>query len=276
MKHHLAFVLAIGLSAQAHAAERFHVLVCYPGGGNIDARQAQPAMQKMLGVIETLGGWPSGTFGSSFTSSVDECLKLLANKPALMIGSLGIFLEQREAHHLIPLAQPKVEGSTTEVFRLLVKKGGPSSLEALRGKTLGGPLLDEPEFLRRVVFEGKLDPRTHFKLEPTRQALRALRSLSQGKLDAVLVNAQQFRALNSLPFATDFEAVFVSRELPQVGLAADELKTSADERKRLQAALSELCADGRGKEVCEMFGVDAFVPTELVAYRSVLQLWNGK
>ncbi len=275
----LVFVLfALGTtSGPAGAGSGFEVLVCYPGGGTVKARQAKPAMDKMLGVLQSLGGWPKGTFRHEFTSKVDECRKLLAEKkPAFVISSLGLFLEHRTTHHLTPLARPRIAGSSDEIFRVLVKKGGYETLADLKGKSLGGSLLAEPAFLRRVVFKGGIDPAAHFQLKPTGRALRALRKLARGKLDAVLVNEQQFRALAGLPFAQDLEPVFTSDPLPQVGLAADEKKTTPADRKRLTGALSKMCDHEQGKEICEMFGLEAFVPADPGAYEAVIQLWNSE
>ncbi len=272
------FLFALSTCAgRAWAGGGFDLLVCYPGGGTIKARQAKPAMVKMLGVLQSLGNWPEDTFRHEFTSNVDECRKLLADKkPAFMITSLGIFLEHRLAHHLTPLARPRTTNGSSEIYRVLVKKGGYKTLKDLKGKTLGGSLLTEPAFLRRVVFKGGIDPAAHFQLKPTKRALRALRKLAKGQLDAVLVNDLQFRALASLPFSGDIQPVFTSDPLPLLGLAADESKTTPAERERLTGALSKMCGHKKGKEICEMFGLEAFVPADPHAYEAVILRWDSK
>ncbi len=259
--------------SQAGATE---VLVCYPGGGNVKASQARPTMTRMLSIIESLGGWPSGSFTHKFTTKADECRKLMdQDKPPYVITSTGLFLERRKKDKLQVLVQPVMDGSTDEVYRVLVKKGTASKLEDLKGKTLGGSLLTEREFLHRIVFEGKIDPEKFFHLKPSKRALRALRKLAKGKMDAVLVNQQQFKALKSLPFASDLDVVFESGRLPLVGLAASSARTAAKDRKKMVKALSELCSSEKGKEICEMFGLESFKPLSTQGiYKKVEKLWD--
>ena len=275
------FALILGLALTwpvanpARAATE--VLVCYPGGGNVKPRQAKPAMEKMLGVLERLGGWTAGTFHHQFTSSVDECRKkIAADKPAYLITSLGLFLEHRAAHGLVVMLSPKMAGQGHEIYRILVKKGGPADLAGLKGKTLGGSLLDEPGFLARIVFEAKIDPATHFSLQPSSRALRDLRKLAKGQLDAVLVNEQQYQALPGLPFANQLTPAFTSAKLPLLGLAASTQRTEPAERARMTKAMAGLCADAKGKEICDLFGLQAFSPANPEDYKTVIELWDAK
>jgi hypothetical protein len=268
--------LWIGAGAPVQAAgDGSLVLVCYPGGGTVSARQAEPSMNKMLGVLEKLGGWKAGTFDHVFTAEVDECRELLAErKPQYALTSLGLFLEHRSEHGLVPLASPRIDGTAEEIYRVLTRKDGPDSLAALKGKTLGGSLLDEPAFLGRVVFAGALDPKEHFELQPGRRALRALRKLDRGRLDAVLVNSQQYGALDALPFAENFQVVFESKPLPLVGLAASTKRTTAAQRDKLTKALVGLCRHPDGKEICDLFGMQAFAPAAAEDYQRVVELWK--
>lgn len=272
----LMLSLWIGAGAQVQAAaDGPLVLVCYPGGGTVSARQAAPSMNKMLGVLEKLGGWQADTFEHVFTAEVDECRELLAErKPEYVLTSLGLYLEHRSEHGLVPLACPRIDGGDQEIYRVLTRKDGPDSLAALKGKQLGGSLLDEPAFLGRVVFAGALDPTAHFDLQPGRRALRALRKLHQGRLDAVLVNSQQYGALDALPFAEDFRVVFASEPLPLVGLAASTERTTAAQRKKLTEALVGLCQHPDGKEICDLFGMQAFAPAAAEDYQRVVELWK--
>lgn len=265
----------LAAAAPARPAAPREVLVCYPGGP-VRARDAQPALESMLRVIEETGRWPEGSLTAEFTSKVDTCRKLLEEKrPHFAILSTGLYLEHRDDHHLVPVAQPNIRGKTTDTYRILVKKGTYDSLDALRGKTLGGTLLSEPRFLHRVVFEGSIDPRRHFELEPSRRALRALRKLDRGKLDAVMVNDQQYQSLGSLPFSDHLEVVFTSKPLPLVGLVADKSKTTRKDRARLTQSLSAMCTHAKGEELCKLFGVESFVPADKHTYESISRLWRA-
>ncbi|HUU01091.1 MAG TPA: PhnD/SsuA/transferrin family substrate-binding protein [Myxococcota bacterium] len=282
MKNMLACILAglvalliIYTPAGARAAGTIDILVCYPGG-SVRARDAEPALKNMVAVIESIGGWPAGTIKVSFTTKVAACRKLLdEKKPEFAIVSLGLFLENRVKHHLVPLARPKISGRDTDKYRILVRKGSYANIEALKGKTLGGQWLTEPEFLRRIVFKGKLDPARYFKLSPSRRALRALRELSRGKLDAVIVNELQYGGLSALPFGKGLAVAFASDEMPQMGVVADEKKADAADRARMRKALDAMCKNAEGKKLCTLFGIDAFVPSSGKTYQAVIDLYQG-
>jgi hypothetical protein len=262
------------LTAPAPAAEPPPIVVCYPGGP-VNEADANAAMESMLRVVERVGQWPDHSLGSVFTAKADECRTLLAEKqPGFAIMSLGLFLEQRAAHHLVPVVQPRIKGATTERYQVVANKDKFGSLDALKGKSLGGTVLEEPEFVKRIVFAGKLDPETFFELKPSRQALRALRSLDKGEMDAVLLNGQQSAGLSSLPLKSPVEAVFTSEAIPLMGMAADGKATSAGERSRFAKALEGMCADPEGRKLCDLFGVEAFVPVEPAVFEPMIKLWN--
>jgi hypothetical protein len=274
-------LLAALLSPPALAGETpaspLTVVICYPGGP-VRAADAKPAMDSMLAVIEEIGQWDKGSITCDFTSKVDECRKLMTGKdPHFAILSVGLYLEHMQKHNLVPVAQPNVEGKTTDTYRIMVRKGTFGSLADLKGKTLGGTHLGEPRFLKKIVFKSKVDPAKHFKLKPSRRALRALRNLSKGrKLDAVILNEQQFKSLGSLPFAGKLKVVFTSEPIPLVGLLANTKKTTKHERGRITQALSSMCTHDKGKELCQMFGIESFGPANAKAYQKIMTLWKSK
>lgn len=259
---------AIAGEQNARAAQKLFV-ICYPGG-SVKARDAEPAARQMLRALERMGGWPEGSFDSRFTTDAKECERLLAGRPPFAIVSLGEYL----AHPgLVPLVQPEIQGRTTDTWRVLVRKGTFRSLDDLKGKTLGGATVDQTTFVDRLIFQGKARV-ADFVPRPSVQPLRALRSLAEGALDAVLLNDQQFRALGGLPFAADLEVVFTSAPLPLVGIVADGQKTTSQERQKLSGSLKGFCRDPQGRPFCEVFGIDAFVPVGASAYEPMRGLWK--
>jgi hypothetical protein len=277
----LTFLLIALFSTPAFAGEApaspLTVVICYPGGP-VRASDAKPAMDSMLAVIEEIGQWDKGSITCEFASKVDKCRKLMAGSdPHFAILSVGLYLEHMQKHHLVPVAQPNVEGRTTDTFRILVRKGSFGTLADLKGKTLGGTHLGEPRFLKKIVFKSKIDPAKHFKLKPSRRALRALRNLSKGrKLDAVILNEQQYKSLDSLPFADKLEVVFASEPIPLVGLLANTKKTTKHERGRITQALSSMCTHAKGKELCQLFGIESFGPASAKPYQKIMTLWKSK
>lgn len=251
------------------------VLICYPGG-SVQSQDAEAATESMLRVVEEAGNWGAGSMTGLFTSSVKECgMQLDEQKPPFAITTLGTFLAYREKLNLIPLAQPVIDGSSTERYRIMVRKGTCTSLEALKGKAVGGALVEEAEFLKSVVLQGTVDPESFFTLKKSQRVLHCLRALNKGELDGVIVNSQQYRALGSLPFAGELEVVFTSEEVPLVGIVANEKLTTADERNRFTRALTQVCSREEGKKLCELFGVENFVPADLQAFGKVIDLWQS-
>ena len=250
------------------------IVVCYPGG-SVNAKDANGAMSSMLRVVERVGQWQENSFNSLFTAKADECRKeMTAKNPKFAITSLGLYLELRSQHNLVPIVQPKIKGSTTERYRVMVQKDKFKSLADLKGKTLGGTVLEEPAFIGKIVFAGKYDPASFFVLKPSNQAIRALRSLDKGELDAVILNEQQYAGLASLQMKTPLEAIFTSGEIPLMGVVANSVTTTAEERARFGKALEGMCTDTEGKKLCELFGVEAFTSVDAAVFEPMVKLWT--
>ena len=250
------------------------IVVCYPGGA-VNAKDANVAMSSMLRVVERVGQWQANSFNSLFTVKSDECRKQIAEKnPKFAITSLGLYLELRSHHNLVPVVQPKIKGRTSERYRVMAQKDKYKSLDELKGKTLGGTALEEPSFIGKIVFAGKYDPASFFVLKSSNQAIRALRSLDKGELDAVILNEQQFGGLASLQIKTPLEAIFTSEEIPLMGVVANSTTTTAEERARFSKALEGMCSDTEGKKLCDLFGVESFVTVDAAVFEPMVKLWT--
>ncbi|MBL6974941.1 MAG: PhnD/SsuA/transferrin family substrate-binding protein [Deltaproteobacteria bacterium] len=267
--------LGVGTTAPAMAApDSPSLVICYTTG-SVNVREAKKATESMLRVLETIGKWSEGTFTSHFVTGVKACERVFNNeKPHFIIPSLGFYLQHGGRDRLVPLAQPRVKGASTDTWRVMVRKGTHDSLDSLKGGKLGGTLVSEPLFLEKVVFRGAVKPEEHFKLRHSKRALRPLRDLAAGRLDAVLVNDQQFQALGSLPFGKDLEAVFTSKPLPLPGVFADTTRSSKRDRGRFGKAMVAFCGHPEGKSFCELFGIDGFEPVDPSAFSEVRALWN--
>lgn len=268
----------IGLAREVQTAPSspMTVLICYPGG-SARSQDAQSATDTMLRVVEEAGDWTAGSMTSLFTTHINECATHLdEEKPQFAITTLGTFLAYREKRNLIPLVQPVINGSSSDKYRIVVRKGTFTSIEELKGKTLGGSLVEETVFFKRVILQGKVDPASFFILKGSRRALRSLRALVKGDLDAVMVNSQQYRALGSLPFASELEVAFTSEEIPLVGLVANGKRTTPEQRNRFVKALEKMCEHRDGKQLCELFGIERFVTADEQAFKTIITLWNAQ
>ncbi|MDD1620918.1 MAG: PhnD/SsuA/transferrin family substrate-binding protein [Methylococcaceae bacterium] len=250
------------------------IVVCYPGG-SVNVKDANGAMSAMLRVVERVGQWQANSFNSLFTSKTDECRKQMAEKnPKFAITSLGLYLELRTLHNWVPVVQPRIKGRSSERYRVVAQKGKYKNLDELKGKTLGGTVLEEQAFIGKIVFAGKYDPASFFVLKPSNQAIRALRALDKGELDAVILNEQQFGGLASLQLTTPLEAIFTSEEIPMMGVVANSAITTVEDRSRFGRALEEMCSDAEGKKLCELFGVESFVFMDVSLFEPMIKLWG--
>lgn len=271
----LACLLMPTASSAASVGEM--IVVCYPGG-SVNVKEANGAMSSMLRVVERVGQWQANSFDSVFLSKSDDCKKQIAEKnPKFAITSLGLYLELRSQHNLLPIVQPKIKGRTSERYRVMVQKDKYKSLDELKGKTLGGTVLEETAFIGNIVFAGKYDIASFFQLKSSNQAIRALRSLNKGELDAVILNEQQFGGLGALQMESPLEAVFTSEEIPLMGVVANSVTTTVEERARFGKALETMCTDTEGKKLCELFGVESFDSVEPAVFEPMIKLWaNGQ
>lgn len=270
-------LIAAGLLASltANAAPNPEmIVVCYPGGA-VNVKDANGAMDAMLRVVERLGQWQPHSFNSLFTTKMDECKKQMAEqKPKFAIASLGLYLELRGQYNLVPVVQPKVKGRTDERYRVMVQQGKYKNLDELKGKSLGGSVLEDPAFIGKIVFAGKYDPEHFFVLKNANQAIRALRSLDKGELDAVILNEQQFGGLAALHMQTPLEAIFTSESIPLMGVVANSATTTAEERARFGKALEAMCGDAEGQKLCAMFGIESFIAVDEAMFAPMVKLWT--
>ena len=272
-------LVATGLLAQfltSGAVASAPLVVCYPGGP-VNEQDAKGAMDAMLRVVERVGQWQANSFTSLFSAKVDECKQLLAaNKPSFAITSLGLYLELRDQHNLVPVVQPTINGRVSERYRVVVQQGKFKSLEELKGKSLGGTVLEEQEFIGRIVFAGKFDPASFFVLKPSKQAIRTLRALDKGEIDAVILNEQQYSGLASLALTTPLEAIYTSEEIPLMGLVADNKTSTPEERARFAKALEGMCTDTEGKKLCTLFGVESFATVDPAVFEPMIKQWAAR
>ncbi len=266
----LASLLFVVTMLAGFAADAKTLVLCYPGG-NVKERDAKPATEQMLRVLEKMAGWAPNSYTAEFTSDMAKCGELMAKNPEYAIVSLGYLLSNETS--LVPVVQPKMAGKTTETFRVLVRKGAFAGMDALKGKKLTGTPLAETAFVEKIVFAGKY-PLAGFNVIPCPRALKALRDLSEGSVDAVLVTDQQWSSLKSSPMNKDFEVVFTSKALPIMPLVASRTKTSDADRKEFTGMMQKFCSNRDGKQFCDLFGIDSFMKAVDKDFNEARTLWK--
>jgi ABC-type amino acid transport substrate-binding protein len=273
-------VSAALLASGAHAAEKkedsLGVVIVFLGGPDTGG-EGKGLIDQLVAELATATGLEPGALeGSYFTENAPAVAQLSANPDSFVLGSLGFFLSQRQSAKLVPLARLKSTLNGTEQFHILVKKGRYKSLDELKGKQLwGSPLYEDPKFIDRVVFSGKLEAAKHFDLKPTSRPLSAVRKLQKEKIDAVLLNTVQHESLRRMPLFDELEQVFVSEPMPSLGLMMVDTPRTRAMRQKLVTTLLGLCGTPQGKSVCRNFGITGFDPIEEAALQPVIEQFEG-
>lgn len=287
MKHErverMALLVAVGgllagpfvsVSVRARPRAERKLLVCYTVS-NVRPRQARKAVQKMVRVIGRLAGFEPESWASEFVVSQAGCVKGLEGGGfQLAFPTLGAYLRLADKLKLRPIAVPVISQNTTDVYRILVKKDNPAGLDGLKGETLGGTVIDDPEFLTRVVFAGRIDAEKHFRLKPSKRALKAIRDVVRGRLGAVMVNRQQYQALEKLRVYGDLAVAYQSRPIPMMGVVSVGDGLTPDENQAMLKALKKFCGDEEGKEFCALFGIERFEEASPRQYKDARKLWG--
>ncbi len=281
MKHILlrvAFVATLlcltSTSALGQVTDARKFLICHTGSV-ATAEDAQPYIDGFGSYLAKRLGWGEGTWEVRFENKRKKGVGALREwTPAYATLSLGIFLEKEKSERLKPLVMARVNGRTNNKYYVLVQKGAVKSLDELAGKSLAGSVVDDPDFLSKVVFAGKLDAGKHFVLQQTARPLRAIRKVTKGKLDAVLVDDIQFQSLKGLPLFAKLDVVYESADIPNLGMVYVEGRASADDIRKFADALVQMCKDAEGKKMCESFAVEGFEHVPAGALDGVRKLYQ--
>ncbi len=259
MKHSLlrvAFVATLlcltSTSALGQVTDARKFLICHTGSV-ATAEDAQPYIDGFGSYLAKRLGWGEGTWEVRFENKRKKGVGALREwTPAYATLSLGIFLEKEKSERLKPLVMARVNGRTNNKYYVLVQKGAVKSLDELAGKSLAGSVVDDPDFLSKVVFAGKLDAGKHFVLQQTARPLRAIRKVTKGKLDVV----------------------YESADIPNLGMVYVEGRASADDIRKFADALVQMCKDAEGKKMCESFAVEGFEHVPAGALDGVRKLYQ--
>ena len=86
----------------------------------------------------------------------------------------------------------------------------------------------------------------------------------------------QFEGLAALPFGKNLQSIYTSASLPQMGIAADEKRSSTRDRQKMLRALRGMCTHQDGKKLCQLFGIDSFDLPDGKLFDSVIKAWESK
>ena len=259
MSGRLSFVgiLAVLVPAATVLAGGHDLVVVRPGGPN-PSEEAQVQVSRLIAEIGARAGWEPGSSAAYYFNRAEDALAHIArDRPAFLLTTPGFFLSHGESLGLQPINQILIDGEDTHRFFVVARKGTLESLDDLAGGTLMGSPLAEPDFVERIVFQGKLDLGSDVSAEYGR-ALSSLRRLSRGEVSAVILDATEYSGLPGLPFADSIETVFSSRRLPNTGIFSLAGTADAAAVDALSQASRNFCAEGEGASICETYRISGF------------------
>jgi len=274
----ILFALALALPTVSWAGKPAPVelVIVYPGGPEAGAEGKKLAEQLVQHLASATNLDPTSLAGAYFNDEKSAATYLKNHRDAFILGGLGFFLSQRKALGLVPLAHLRSDAGSDEHFSVVVKKGRFKTLDDLRGKTLWGSVLfEDPRYVDRFAFAGKLQAAQWFALHPTPRPLSAVRKLESDDADAVLVNQSQLDALKRLPLFEKLAVIYTSEPVCTLGLMdVPTARTKAVQEKIVKSVI-DLCTTAQGKSVCQGVGIVGFDPVRADVLDATIKKYDG-
>jgi ABC-type amino acid transport substrate-binding protein len=265
--------MVVALFATTAAAGKYDLVVIYPGGVSA-SDEARTQVGQLLTQLAKMAGWPAGVGTAQYFNKEDEGLQYIqSKKPGFILTTPGFYLKHRAKLGLTPVNKISMNNSTSANYYVIAKKSTLTSLADLAGKTLAGSSLAEADFISRVILENKLVFGKDVTAKPM-GGLAALRALRAGTVNAVVLDAKEYKSLPGLPYANEFVTIFTSKPIPTTGIMAIGANTGQAEIKALAAASKNFCATPEGKNVCTTFEITGFEPATANDYASLVALWG--
>ncbi len=264
------------LQMTGFGAEKINFAVIFLGGPDTGAEGEKIINQFMTSLTKLTSMKKDSLQGKYFNNIADAKTYIQLNKNSYIMGSIGFYLANKKAMNLSPLAAVKIDGDDKEQYILIVKKGSYKSLKQLKGKVLAGNVLyEDTKFINSLIFDNKLDISKHFQLKPSSRPLSAVRKLTSGQVDAVLLNHMQYNSLKNLDVFSKIEVLHQSPKMPALGLMMANTKTNKAAKDKIVNAVTRMCNQADTKEACKNFGIDGFNKLEAETLKNEITKYEG-
>ncbi|MCC6336503.1 MAG: PhnD/SsuA/transferrin family substrate-binding protein [Myxococcales bacterium] len=269
--------LALAGPKAAPAAGPRALVFCAPGYPGT-TEEAQPRMDEIAAALAEGAGWPKEQFGATYFPQEKAGLTRLAQPDVVLaLVPLPFFLQHEAGLKLTArLAVVQQDREAEEGWTLVAKKGAVKKAADLDGYTVFSTAGYAPNFVTKVALGGFGPLPASVKVTTGGQVLSALRKAAAGaeKL-AVVLDAEQAKALPTLPFAPELEVVHVGAKAPVAVVATLGDRLSAADWKAVQGALSKLASTPKGKAALEGVRLTGFVPLDDAALAAAKKAFGG-
>jgi len=221
-------------------------------------------MDALANAASAAAGWSSGRVAAVYfeneASGVD---RIGASGATVALVPLPFYLAHQRELRLTPRLQAVLkDGTETETWTLVAKKGRVRGPASLAGFTIASLAAYNPGFVRHVALGGWGAVPDDVTFVHTGQVLSALRKAASGENVAVLLDGAQAASLPSLPFAGELEVVATSPAVAANVVCSVGISVGPIDSKRLFAGLRELHKSASGAVALEGVRLARFVPVD--------------
>src|SRR5438067_8675833 len=234
-------------------------------GAGANAQNAQPYIDQFLRITESMTGWPANSAKGEWVDDLKAAEKAIAErKPGFAILDPEVFFELRKKEALEPIGEVRGKTFNKGHYSLVVKDVALKSLADVKGKKVSSNHFVSPKYVSKVAFEGKTDVEKDFQIVKASAPSKPLKDVEAGRADAALIDDEQLAAMKEI--APDLKVIWTSPALPPTPVVAFTKNATAADRAAFAKALPKLCADDKGKAVCESMFIDKFAPVDKAAF----------
>ncbi len=256
--------------------------ICFAGGRDFiaehagagaNAQNAQPYIDQFLRITEQMTGWPANSAKGEWVDDAPSAQKAIAeHKPGFAILDPEVYLELRKKESLEPIAEVKGKTFNKGHYSLVVKDPALKSLADLKGQKVSSNHFASPKYVSKVGFDGKLDVEKDFVVMKAAAPSKPLKDVEAGRADAALIDDEQLAQMKEI--APDLKVVWTSSALPPTPVVAFTKNATPADKAAFAKALPKLCADAKGKEVCESMFIDTFAPVDKNAFSAAQKKYD--
>lgn len=261
--------LFVGMTpASALAADgTVHVLIVKEQGVG-SAAQAQPYVDKLVGVAGKLNGW-AGVEGKFATTREAAEEYIHGSDPHYGILSLGAFLSLRGRHQLAVVGQAEISVGNGQEYHIVSKNQ--TDLAGCKGKTLASNHTEDVKFVDKVIAGGKFAV-ADFTVVATKRPVQTIKKVIAGEAECALIDDAQFAELARVEGGAAIKSVWKSDKLPPMVVVAFPSAPAAA-CDAFKGKLSQVCS-GDGKAACGEVGIKSLKAASNKEYDDVIKAYG--
>jgi hypothetical protein len=263
-----ALLPALAVPAVAAAADGTVRVLIVKEQGVGSAAQAQPFVDKLVGVAGKVNGW-AATEGKFATNRETAEEFIHGSDPRYGIMSLNAFLGLRGKHKLAVVGKAEVKQANGQEYHIVSKNQ--ADLAGCKGKTLATNHADDVRFAEKVIAGGKF-VLGDFTLVATKRPVQTIKKVIAGEAECALIDDAQYAELARIEGGAALKSVWKSDKLPPMVVVAFPSAPAA-ERESFKSKLGQICA-GEGKAACGEVGIKSLAAASDKDYEPVITAYG--